>query len=251
MKKITFVMFTVILLAGCGKKGALVSPEALAPAPIVDLRVEQKGGQFLVSWSRPGAAEGGGALKDLAGFRVFKREVLPPGEDCEECPTAYRLVTSVDLEYPQGVMVAGNRYLFRDGDLADGKTYRYKVLSVQKNGTMSRTSNRAGRKKVIPPLPVVLKAVSSLEGVVLEWGGAPSPANGRIEGYTIYRKQSSDNGYLAPLNGTPVRETTFEDKRLEWGKRYDYAVRTVSVIDGETVESVPSNEVPGALVEPE
>ena len=250
MKQVCIMLFIILLLAGCGKKGPLVPPEALVPAPIGDLRVEQKGEQFLISWSRPAAQEGGAALKDLAGFRVFKREVLPPAEDCEECPAAYRLVASVDLEYPQGVMVTGNRYLFPDGDLAEGKTYRYKVLSVQKDGTMSRASNRAGRKKVVPPSPPVLKSASSLEGVALQWKASP-PASGRIEGYAVYRKQRREENYITPLNGTPVRETTFADKRLEWGNQYDYTVRTVAVVDGETVESGPSNEVPGALVEPE
>ncbi len=251
MKKIACIMFTVMLLAGCGKKGPLVPPESLVPAPIVDLRVEQQGGQFLVSWSRPATEEGGRTLKDLARFQLFKREVLPPAEDCEECPAAYRLVTSVDLEYPQGVAIAGNRYLFIDGDLAEGKTYRYKVLSAKKDGTTSRASNRGGRKKVAPPQPPALKGTSSLDGVALAWDGAAAPANGRIEGYNIYRKKSGETAYHSPLNGTPVRETTFADRRLEWGSSYDYAVRTVALVEGETVESGLSNEVHGALAEPE
>jgi fibronectin type 3 domain-containing protein/predicted small lipoprotein YifL len=251
MKKVCIMSIIVLLLTGCGRRGPLVSPEALAPAPIADLRLEQQGGQFLVSWTRPGGEVGGGALKDLAVFQIFKREVLPPGEDCEECPTAYRLMKSIDLEYPQGVIVLGNSYVYMDNDLAEGKTYRYKAYSVKKDGTMSRTSNRAGRKKVAPPLPPVLKVASSLSGVVLEWGGATPSANGRIEGYNIYRKQNGETIYHSPLNGTPVREATFEDKRVEWGKQYDYTVRTVALVDGETVESVPSNEVRGALAEPE
>jgi len=240
-----------VVLAGCGRKGPLMTPESLAPAAIVDLRVEQKGAQFQVSWSRPSSEEGGQALKDLAGFRLFKREVLPAGEDCEECPTAYRLALSVDLEYLQGIAVAGNRYLFSDGDLAEGKTYRYKVHSLKKDGTVSRASNRAGRKKVAPPLAPVLKAASSMNEVLLEWGGVSPPAGGRIAGYNIYRKESGGTIYLAPLNNAPVQEATFADKEPEWGKRYDYAIRAVAVVDGETVESGPSNEVRAGLTEPE
>jgi predicted small lipoprotein YifL len=251
MKKLCCILGIIGVLAGCGRKGPLMSPESLAPAAITDLRVEQKGAQFQVSWSRPFGEEGGRSLKDLAGFQLFKREVLPPGEDCEECPTAYRLAQSVDLEYLQGVAVAGTRYLFSDGDLAEGTTYRYKVLSLNKGGVVSRASNRAGRKKVAPPLPPVLKAASSLSEVLLEWGGASPPAGGRIEGYTIYRKESGETIYLSPLNSAPVQESTFADKVLEWGKKYDYAVRTIAVVDGETVESGPSNEVRAGLTEPE
>jgi predicted small lipoprotein YifL len=251
MKKLCSILVIISFLAGCGKKGPLMPPEALAPAAISDLRVEQKGAQFLVSWSRPAGEEGGRSLKDLAGFRLFKREVLPPGEDCEECPSAYQLAKSVDLEYLEGIAVAGGRYVFTDNDLAEGKTYRYKVLSQKKDGTISRTSNRASRKKVAAPLPPLVKATSSLDSVVLMWTGAAPPTNGRIEGYNIYRKRTSEKTYLFPLNGAPVKESTFEDKRLEWGSRYDYVVRTVALVNGETVESVQSNEAKGALAEPE
>ena len=247
--KLGMVGLGLLMVAACGRKGPLVPPEALVPAPIADLRVEQKGRELLVSWSRPSAEEGGGALKDLAGFQLFRREVLPPGEDCEECPTAYRLIKIVDLEYPQGIVAAGNRYLFFDSEPVEGKTYRYKALSLKKDGAVSRASNQAGRKKVAPPLPPVLKGTSSELGVILEWKGIAPPASGRIEGYNIYRKQSGDTVFLSPLTSTPVRETTYEDKQLEWGKRYDYAVRTVAMVDGETVESALSNAVQGALAD--
>lgn len=251
MKKIIFVVFMVLLLAGCGKKGALVAPEALAPAPIGDLKVEQQGERFLVSWSGPGREEAGGTLRELAGFRLFRRELLPPGEDCEECPSAYRQLVSVDLEYPQGVIVLGNRYLFLDDEPAEGKSYRYKVLSFKRDGTPSRPSNRAGRKKLAPPRPPTVQALASPSGVELRWQAPEAPANGRTEGYNVYRKRSGEGLYLTPLNGAPLREMVFEDTRLERGGRYAYAVRTVALIEGETVESELSYEVEGALTEPE
>ena len=79
-----------LVLAGCGKKGPLVPPEALVPAPVANLAVAQKGARFQVSWSAPGKQEGGATLRDLAGFLLFRRPLLPPAEDCDECPSAYR-----------------------------------------------------------------------------------------------------------------------------------------------------------------
>ncbi|MCM2359515.1 MAG: fibronectin type III domain-containing protein [Geobacteraceae bacterium] len=250
MKKFLLII-AICFLAGCGKKGALVPPEALAPAAVADLKVEQQGERFLVSWSRPAREEGGGPLRDLAGFRLFRRELLPPGEDCEECPSAYRQVVGVDLEYPRGVLVLGERYLFPDADLTTGKSYRYKAVSFKRDGTQSRDSNRAGRKMVAPPRPPMVQATPSPSGVGLEWQPPEAPANGRIEGYNVYRKRAGEEFYVAPLTGAPLRETTFEDRRLERGTGYDYAVRTVAVVEGETVESDLSNEVRGALTEPE
>ena len=251
MWKMVMTTMLVLSLAGCGKKGALIPPEALVPAPIADLKVEQQGERFVVSWSRPARQEGGGTLRDLAGFRLFRREVLPPGEDCEECPTAYRLVTSVDLEYPKEVAVFGEYFYFFDGDLAAGKSYRYQVVSGKKDGTQSRASNRAGRKKLAPPPPPVVQVLASPSRIDLHWQVVAMAGNGRVEGYNVYRKHKDENFSPAPLNGAPVREAAYEDSPLEQGVRFVYAVRTVAVIEGETVESELSNEVEGTLSEPD
>jgi hypothetical protein len=56
---------------------------------------------------------------------------------------------------------------------------------------------------------------------------------------------------LSPVNDKPVREDRFEDLTLEQGVSYQYVVRTIANVDGEEVESVPSNEVTGELAEPE
>jgi len=250
MKKIIYIV-AVLVLAGCGRKGPLKPPEALVPAPIADLRANQQGDRILVSWSRPAGQEGGGALRDLDRFQLFRREVLPPGQDCEECSDAYKLLKTVDLDFPRGVVAAGSRYYFYDVDPVDGTSYRYKVLSLKKDGTLSRDSNRADAKKVVPPLPPAVTASSSLGGVALTWKGAAPPPDGRIEGYNIYRKEGGEKVYLLPLNGAPVTAETYADTHLVWGKQYDYAVRTVARVAGATVESGLSNQVPGALAEPE
>ena len=250
MKKLLFLIL-VLSLAGCGRKGPLKPPEALVPAPVADLQVGQQGEQFLVSWSRPSEEEGGGALRDLARFQLFRREVLPPGEDCEECPNAYRLLKTVDLDYLQGVIVSGARYYLYDADLLEGTVYRYKVLSLKRDGTGSRASNLSGAKRVAPPLPPVVTAASSLNSVVLTWKGGAPPPGGSIVGYNVYRKEGGAKVFLKPLNGTPVKEATFTDTHLEWGKQYDYTVRTVARVAGETAESGLSDQVRGALAEPE
>jgi len=251
MNKILIILCVPLLLTACGRTGPLIPPEALVPAAVTDLRVEQKGADFLVSWSRPTEEKGGRSLKELAGFRLFKREVLPPGEDCEDCPSAYRLEKSVDLEFPEGIGIAGTRYVYADADTVEGKTYRYKVVSFKKDGTVSPQSNKGTRKRVALPRPPVVTLSSSLNGVTLKWSGAQPPAGGRLEGYVIYRKRESETGYANPLNSVPEKGPAYEDKRVEWGSRYDYVVRSVAVVDGETVESAPSNEVRGALSEPE
>jgi predicted small lipoprotein YifL len=250
MIRIFFVFFFVLSLAGCGRKGRMVPPEALIPGPVSDLRTAQKGERFQVSWVPPSREEGGRALKDLAGFRLFKREVLPPGEDCEACPDAYRLLKEIDLEYPQDVRSLAGRLFFSDAAVLAGTTYQYKIISFRKDGTSSRDSAKARRRKVVPPAAPQLQGVFSATGVLLHWTEVVSPGTGKVIGYNLYRRRADALPELVPLNSAPVPESDFEDLRLDRSVTYGYAVRTVAEIEGETVESEPSNEVLGTPAGP-
>jgi predicted small lipoprotein YifL len=236
------------LIAGCGKKGMPIAPEALVPAPIKDLAVAQQGGHFLVSWSAPSKEEGGAPLKNLAGFLLFRRIVLPADQDCEECSGAYSELAKVDLDYLQGVRRIGNRFLLEDFDLRKQQSYQYKVRSFTTEKTESRDSNKVRLTAVTPPLPPVVEALSSATGVVLAFVALP-PEEGTFVGYNIYRAKAGGEMPLAPLNAAPLTGTTYEDKELLVGVRYLYTVTSVATINGKTVESAPSNEAEGAISE--
>ncbi len=244
MKKALF-LFLVVLLSACGKRGPLAPPEALVPAPIKDLRVEQKGVRFMVCWSGPGKQEWGGPLDGLAGFRVFRRIVLPPDQDCEACPAAYRIVKTVDPEYLQDVRRSGSLYCFFDKDLAVGTTYQYKAVSLQKDGAVSRDSNRARKRFTSPPMPPQLAIEPAPEGVTLRWKPGPLPPGAVPEGFSIYRKHAVGMMPLNPVALVLPDADGFSDSRMEYGVKYLYAVRSVARVDGELVESELSNEVEG------
>lgn len=250
MRRVALVLM-MVTLAGCGKKGALMPPEALRPAPVADLRVEQQGEAFLVSWTRPAKEIGGRKLTDLAVMQLFRREVLPPGEDCEQCAEAYKPVIRVDLDYPRGVVISGDRFFWYDTGVVRDRSYRYKVVSANREGAASPPSNQAGRKNVAPPAAPVVTALATPTGVELKWQPPQAPAGGRIEGYNLYRRKSGGTFSPLPLNQAPLQATGFEDTRLEHGVRYEYAAGTVAVIEGETVESERSAPVEGFLAEPE
>lgn len=241
---------SLALLSGCGKKGALVPPEALAPAPVTNLALAQKDGRFQVRWSAPSRQEGGASLKDLAGFLLFRRVVLPPNEDCEECATAYGQPLKIDIEYPQAAKRSGNFWIYDDRDLTVGKLYQYKVRSFTTTGVQSKDSNRVRRTAAIPPLPPVLEAASSADEVTLSFVGLP-PQQGAPAGYNIYRSKKGEEFPLFPLNATPITGNSYVDRLSQFGVPYSYAVTSVAVVDGESVESAPSNVAEGSLVLPE
>jgi predicted small lipoprotein YifL len=251
MRRILIIAVLALLLAGCGRKGKLISPEALRPAPVSDLQIGQRGESFQVSWSQPTEGEGKKPIKDLAGFHLFKREVLPPEEDCESCADAYKSLKIVDLKYLQDVRQVGGRLFFNDSDVVTGKTYQYKLLSFQKNGTPSRDSNKARCKKLLPLAPPQLKAVSSPTGVILHWEGGALPANSKVIGYNLYRSRGDALLPLLPTNKAPMPGSDYEDWHLEQGVAYTYIVRAVADMDGVKIESEPSNAVKGMLAEPE
>ena len=243
------VSLLLLSLVGCGKKGALIPPEALVPAPIGNLAVTQQGNYFRLSWSAPSKEVGGARLKDLAGFLLFRRVLLPANQDCDECQGAYAERARIDLDYPGEIRRSGDLYLFDDHDLKLGESYQYKVRSFTKEGAQSRDSNRAHRGAVTPPLPPVLEALSSSAGVVLAFVALP-PEQGKLVGYNVYRGKSDQPLPLFPLNPKPVTGNNYEDKALLVGVHYSYAVRTVAEMpNGETVESAPSNLADGTMLE--
>ncbi|TGU75032.1 fibronectin type III domain-containing protein [Geomonas terrae] len=244
------VAASLAILAGCGKKGTLVPPEALVPAPIASLAVAQKGGELQVSWSGPGKQEGGGKLENLAGFLLFRRNVLPPGEDCEECPGAYSQLAKVDLELPERVRRAGGLWIYDDFDLQKGRTYQYKVRSYSKDGAQSKDSNKVRRSAVTPPLPPVLEAHGSPNEVELNYVALP-PEEGTFVGYNIYKSKKDEPAPLAPVNKEPLAGTTYRDQELVLGLAYRYTVTSVAKVGADTVESAPSNVVEAGLVLPE
>ncbi len=251
MKKLFILAGIALLLAACGKKGPLIAPEALAPAPIGNLKVSQVGESFSICLTPPSSDATGKALKNLAGIRVFKREVLPPDEDCEECPTAYRLFQIVDLEFPTNATRYGNLYCLTDTDLSFGKTYQYKAVSFQADGTTSRDSNRARKKFVHPPAAPVLNSVPATAGVVLEWTSPPKPESGTVAGFNVYRGLSADKISPDPINDKPVTGNRYEDQTVSLGTKYFYEVRSVIKFDDQTAESESSNTVTGEMKLPE
>ncbi len=251
MKKILLLMGIAFLVAACGRKGPLVPPEALAPSPINNLKVSQVGNRFSICLTPPSADETGKSVKNLAGFRLLKREVLPPDEDCEECPSAYRLFQTVDLEFPTDVLRYGSLYCLADTDLTVGKTYQYKAVSFQADGTTSKDSNKTRRKFVQPPASPALKSVPATTGVILEWTTPPKPESGTAVGYNVYRSESAERMPPEPINDKPVMGNSYEDQTVSLGTKYFYMVRSVIKVDGETAESEPSNIATGEMKLPE
>ncbi len=249
MKSILCLLICTLLFAGCGKKGALIPPEALVPAPASDLQVRQQGDGFRISWTAPGKEERGRPLRDLAGFRLYRHEVLPPGEDCLACPDSWRPVRSIDLDFLRDVQRSGDSFFCMDRDVKTSTAYRYSVTAVSRRGAAGRPAFSEPRKKVAAPLPPALKAIPSPTAVTLEFVTPPLTGGSERLRFNIYRQRSGEPAPVVPL--TPVPGPTYTDQQLDRTVIYHYTVTAVVRIDGEEVESEPSNEVDASLSPPE
>jgi predicted small lipoprotein YifL len=247
MKKLAITIL-FLLLAACGKKGPLIPPEAGAPAPVADLATCQKGERFFVSWSAPSHDEAGRTMTDLAGFRLYRREVLPTAEDCEECPNAYRLLATVDLDFVQGVFIHNNRYYYLDDTVTTGVTYQYRVVTFRRDGSSSAPSKPIRRRRLAVPLAPTLELKETPTSILLSWSAPPVESGAALAGFNLYRREKAA-GYFPPepLATLPATAASYEDLSLERGVSYVYGLRLVTLHEGEQVESPLSPPRDGLL----
>jgi hypothetical protein len=126
-----------ILAAACGKKGDPRAPELATPEPISNLTARQERAGVSLTWSRPARYVGGGEVKDLASFVIFRKDISP---SCVDCPAPYRPLTTVYVEDRQK-FVKENRYRFIDEQVQAKTIYRYRVSSQLLDGSLSAPSN--------------------------------------------------------------------------------------------------------------
>jgi hypothetical protein len=127
----------VLFFSGCGKKGDPRAPELATPRVIENLRAASDPNGVALTWSRPTQYVDGTELKDLVGFVIFRKEISPT---CVDCPAPYRPLTTVDIE-DREKFVKQKQYRYLDEEAQQKMTYRYRVSSQLKDGSLSEPSN--------------------------------------------------------------------------------------------------------------
>ena len=129
-------MITVVGV-GCGKKGDPRAPELATPRTIANLTARSGPSGIILSWSRPTEYVDGTALKDLASFVIFRKEV---SQNCPDCPVPYRQLTTVNVE-DRGKFAQQKQYRYDDQEVRPKAIYRYRVSSQLFDGSLSAPSN--------------------------------------------------------------------------------------------------------------
>jgi len=126
-----------ILGMGCGKKGDPRAPELATPKTITNLAARSGPSGIILSWSRPTEYVDGTALKDLASFVIFRKEV---SQSCPDCPVPYRPLTTVNVE-DRDRFAQQKQYRYDDQEVRPKAIYRYRVSSELLDGSLSAPSN--------------------------------------------------------------------------------------------------------------
>jgi len=233
-------LLTTVFLSGCGRKGPLIPPEALVPAPVTNLQVIQRGDAFRVSWSAPTREVSKRPLQGGLRFLLYRHTVLPPKEDCTVCPDAWKLLGEIDPAVPGSVEKNGNLLTYIDQDLLPERAYQYRVQAVDVSGGISRAVTLPPRQRVTPPFPPVLQVAPGTTGVHLEFVAPTTASRETSVSYLLFRREGESP--VRQLTVSPLPVVTFEDTTVRLGATYRYTARTVATIAGQTVESNDSNE---------
>ena len=126
-----FACCACAVLAACGRKGPVKPPEYTRPAPIEDLSAKNEGDAILLTWKRPDTYADQSRMTDLGEFRLERAT----GGAGEFATIAVLPVT--DRERFRQI----KRFRFADRGVAEGESYRYRVVSSTVDGYASAPSN--------------------------------------------------------------------------------------------------------------
>ena len=247
MRTFACLLFVALTMTACGKRGPLIYPDMLLPAPPTAVTVRQVGQAMKLSFMLTNKDRSGRDFKNLGGVTIFKR-TSPEGQEpgCNACTEDFALFRKLYLEsapLERGVQRLGGLLLLLDSDVRVGEQYSYTVKPFTKDAIDGQASVPETATMVIPPHAPKLKADPDPVEIRLLFSDAPVGKEGFV-GYNLYR---APKGGLLPyvaLNKEPINDTSYTDSGLDRTLSYVYAARAVvRMPGGQLVESELSNEV--------
>ena len=238
---VTLALLVLLLLVGCGKRGAPVVPVLVEPSSPADLQAQVQRRVVVLTWTRPTTNVDGTALKSLAAFRISRQQQAPQ-------TAAPSIIATVKSDQPVNAVVSGNRYAFTDEGVVVGAKYAYQVESVNRRGIVGPQSAEATALVTIEiEAPSNLRAEAGERTIRLSWSASARRADGSliagIPGYNIYRGTIPGRYGPRPINREPVRATEFQDTDLVNDQTYYYIVRAVENQEPPWQEGLQSSEV--------
>ena len=249
-KKAALAFMFCALLTGlnCGKR-----KPPLPPIERVSQRIEisgmQRGNTVALSWTLPDGNAPDNSLINIKRADIYRlaeslNATLIPSE--EEFASRSTLISSVPITKAD---FDRKQFVFNDTLQFAGQParLRYAVRFVNESGQKASFSNFITIEPTakLAEEPKSLSAKITEEAILLKWIPPLKNVDGsqpvNFLGYNVYRTEATATKLL---NSAPVTNDSYPDNFFEFGKKYQYLVRTVSLgSDGNPVESLDSNSV--------
>jgi hypothetical protein len=210
----------------------LIEPAArVAQAPVLQ-STEVTESSIVVAWQPPSANIDGSTPVNLLGYNVYRMD------ESQSTPGP----TPINSELVNGTQFADRTFKF-------GAQYRYivRAVSLGTEGAQVESLN----SNILAVSPRDIFAPSAPRG--LDVTAAPGRLSGffaanvesDIAGYNVYRSTDPDlpKDQWTKLNSTLLTRTTFQDDKVESGKRYYYYVKAVDTAGNVSPPSEVKTEV--------
>lgn len=221
-------MASLLVLAGCGKKGPLLYPDMLVPEAPRAVQVEQSGNSLQLSFGLPTRDQAGRVLKTPFVVQVQRRE-LEAGERgaCGSCPQDYQPIVRIDPEFPAPAMRFGERVVLVDSDVRLNKHYQYRLVAISGGENGGGGAAESLRSQLCAaPAPPAVRAKAVHGGVILLEMDGVVPDNAELIGYALYRASGEEAFSFQPLV-TTLGTARYEDLSVQRDVSYRYAARMV------------------------
>jgi hypothetical protein len=244
-----FLFFVVFLLPGCGKRKPPLPPVERV-AQHVEITGTQIGDRIDIEWTMPARNAGTGNTLNISRADIYRlAEGLDEPLSLTEAEFSSRstLIGSIpitDADFGLKKKTYSDRLKFA----GQAVRLRYAIRFVNAAGQKAGFSNFF----LIEPSPKIALGPSDLsvkvaqEQITVAWKAPAANVDGstpaNILGYNVFRIGAASA--LTKLTEKPVTDTKFFDVFFEFGKKYRYFVRTVSLgSNAESVESFDSETV--------
>jgi hypothetical protein len=248
------ILFSAFALTGCGAPGEPQPPSPPVPSAVTDLTAHQQGRGVQLAFTLPGRSTAGERLAEPPATEIFRGELKPDGKPDDK---SFRLVYTIPGELSENYAIAG-KMQFTDPIPAEQlHTHPGLRLVYRVRTRASKKKNSADSNTVTVKLYAVADKIPSLTAAVTEnavelaWPAPVSASGGEaVASYHIYRGELDLNspvpadGDLSavkwknpPLLLAPAQSNSYRDTFFEFGRTYVYVVRSVTVVDGDPLES--------------
>lgn len=244
---LTALLMFLALTVSCGKRASPLPPIERVPQRVV-INGVQRGNKVNLNWQMPARNAPDGSVLNVARIEVYR---LAEGTDSpltlneEEFSSQSTVIASVpisDTDFARKNLTYTDTLEFAGQPVR----LRYAIRFVNDSGQRAAFSNylliEPTAKVANAPSTVSIKITES--SLIVNWETPQENVDGskpvNILGYNIYRSIGEINNFSI-LNKSPLTETKFADGFFEFGQKYKYIVRTVSLGgNGEPVESLDS-----------